>query len=98
MDSASNLAEDLRHIYINLPSFTDKQTLVQSVVSPLLRYKLVELVLESQYDDTEPICGLPESVADIIVAYFKVMFSLSKESIIHIFCIKILIFIWIIDT
>ncbi|XP_053407252.1 uncharacterized protein LOC123546925 isoform X2 [Mercenaria mercenaria] len=60
--------------YKFLPNLADKQLLIKSVSSQLLQCKLVQYVLESQYDCNQTLgVAFPDSLEDIIQCFFKVM-------------------------
>ncbi|XP_060551385.1 uncharacterized protein LOC132712964 isoform X2 [Ruditapes philippinarum] len=74
IDCANILAADMVNTYKFLPNLSDKQLLIQSVSSQLLQCKLVQLVLESQYDCHQTLgSAFPDSLEDIIQCFFKVM-------------------------
>ena len=73
MISVSHLAEELKGNYIDLSSIKRKHLLLNSITSDLLRYKLTELLLESQYSGTLSLpTRFPDSAVQILGSFSKV--------------------------
>ena len=70
---AGRLAEELKTIYKGLRGMERKTTLVNSIKSSLVRYKLTEVLLEGEYTGTYPLsANFPDSVLQIMECFYKV--------------------------
>ena len=80
MINASHLAGVLKCDYIDLPSLERKHFLLSSMKSDLLRYKLTEVLLESQYSGTTSIpTRVAETCLQILLAFSKVSLKISSQ-------------------
>lgn len=69
---AGSIAENLKTLYKDLPGIERKTSMVNSIKSSLIRCKLTELLLESEYTGTSPLsANFPDSVLQIMECFFK---------------------------
>lgn len=69
---ASHLAEEFKKLYNGLSKVSDRSLLLNSIRSDLVRYKLAELILESEYSGTWSLpARFPDSVTQIISCFAK---------------------------
>ncbi|KAL4232183.1 hypothetical protein ACF0H5_009757 [Mactra antiquata] len=74
IDSANGISREMLNTYKYLPTLEDKTKFIQSITSSLLQFKLIQKVLESQYDGYFNLgIGFPESLEDVIQCFFKVI-------------------------
>lgn len=69
---ASLLAEELKKLYTGLSKTESRSVLVNSISSDFVRYKLTELILESDYSGTRSLpARFPDSVIQIMECFSK---------------------------
>lgn len=67
---AGQLAEEFRKVYMELAQTESRSVLVNSIRSDLIRYKLTELILESDYSGTRSLpARFPDSVIQIMECF-----------------------------
>lgn len=80
---ASLLAEDLKKLYHRQSGTEGKISFINSVKSGMIRYKLTELILESEYSGTNPVpARFPDSLLQVMECFSKaVPMKLGSEMI-----------------